>query len=400
MPAEVIMPMLGLAQETGKVVRWLHAEGDTVAKGQPLLEVETDKVTVDVESPADGTLTAIGAVEGDEVAVGTAIAYVVAPGESAAVLSPAATPTTATGVAAGNGARTAPAANGTEQEPTPARRVLASPKARRLADHHGLRIEEVAGSGPRGAVIAADVVAAQVSGGTPPDLASVDTPVSFDVSSTWRTMAHRTQASWQDVPHFYLWREIDASRLVAWRESVRRRPGYEHVTHTDLLVRIAAAALQREPRANATWVDGAVTGSAAVNVGLAVATDEGLVVPVIHDVPSSTLRAIADRRTDLVARARARTLRAADVTGGTFTISNLGMFGVDGFAAIVNAPQAAIVAVGRIADRVVVVDGAPLVRPTCVLTFSFDHRVVDGAAGARFLEAFVSLAEEPAGLVD
>jgi pyruvate dehydrogenase E2 component (dihydrolipoamide acetyltransferase) len=394
MPAEVIMPMLGLAQDSGTIIRWLKEEGQPVVKGEPLVEVETDKVTVEVEAPADGTLGTISAAAGDEVPVGTPIAYVLGPGESAPATAPAETaPVSAAPPVAAvheNGGAVA-----TEALPA---RALASPKARRMASRHGLRIEDLVGSGPRGAVVAADVERF-LAGTATGDGGRREEP-SLTVSSAWRTMAERTQASWRDVPHFSLTREIDASRLNAWRDATRRRPGYDHVTHTDLLVKVVAAALQEHPRVQAMWRDGIIETAATVNVGVAVATDDALVVPVIQDAGRRTLREVADARAALVTRARERKLRAEDVSGGTFTISNLGMFGVDAFSAIVNAPQTAILAVGRIAERVVVVDGAPAVRPTCVLTLSFDHRVVDGAAGARFLDTLVSLCEEPAGLVD
>jgi pyruvate dehydrogenase E2 component (dihydrolipoamide acetyltransferase) len=280
--------------------------------------------------------------------------------------------------------------------------VLASPKARRLARDHGLPIGEIAGTGPYGAVQAGDVLAAA---GAPsvtvpsPSASGSGATSELPVSSAWRTMAARMQQAWQEVPHFYLQRDVDARRLDSWRDSVRARAGYERVTHTDLLVKVCAGALEEHPRVNASWREGSVVGSDSVNVGIAVATDDALVVPVVHDAARLGLREVADRRADLVARARERKLRPDDVTGGTFTISNLGMFGVDAFHAIVPAPQAAILAVGRIRDTIVAVDGAPAVRPTLTLTLSFDHRVVDGAAGARFLDTLAALVEEPAGLV-
>jgi pyruvate dehydrogenase E2 component (dihydrolipoamide acetyltransferase) len=212
-------------------------------------------------------------------------------------------------------------------------------------------------------------------------------------------MAERTQRSWQEVPHFFLLREVDATRLDGWREHVRRREGHEGVTHTDLLVRLVAAALREHPRVNASWRDSAIVSNLDVNVGIAVAADDGLIVPVVHGADRLELAQIAERRADVVTRARERKLQPQDVQGGTFTISNLGMFGVDAFLAIVNAPQAAILSVGRIAQRAVVVDGNVVARPTLVLGLSFDHRVVDGAAGARFLDTLASLVEEPAGLV-
>jgi pyruvate dehydrogenase E2 component (dihydrolipoamide acetyltransferase) len=384
MPTDVIMPALGLAQETGKVVRWLKAEGDTVVKGEPLMEVETDKVTVDVEAPADGTLAAVTAAEGQDVPVGRTIALILASGEAApeaAQLEP----------------REPPAGRvGNSQLPTddggapPRRRPLASPKARRLAAERNVDLAAVAGSGPRGAVVAADLEQEQV-----PDSYKVP-----ELGTVWKRMAERTTASWQSVPHFFLSRDVDASRLNAWRETARARPGYERVSHTDLLVKLAAAALERHPRVNGHWHEDSIVPGEGVNVGIAVATEDGLVVPVVHDADRLTLREISERRVQVVEAARAGKLRPDDVQRGTFTVSNLGMYGVDSFQAIVNAPQAAILAVGRIVDRVVPVDGAPAVRPTLSLTLSFDHRVVDGARGAEFLDTLAALAEEPAGLVD
>ena len=212
-------------------------------------------------------------------------------------------------------------------------------------------------------------------------------------------MAENTTRSWQSVPHFFLLREVDAGRLDGWRESTRRRAGYEGVTHTDLLVKLCAAALREHPRVNASWRDGGLVEQRDVNVGIAVATDGGLVVPVVHGADRLGLLELAERRRALVGAAREGRLRPDDVSGGTFTISNLGMFGVDAFDAIVNAPQAAILAVGRIVDRVVPVAGRAAVRPTMTLSLSFDHRVVDGARGAQFLDTLAGLIEEPAGLV-
>jgi pyruvate dehydrogenase E2 component (dihydrolipoamide acetyltransferase) len=375
MPVEVIMPMLGMAQETGKVVRWLKAEGQAVAKAEPLMEVETDKVTVEIEAPAAGTLAGVTAAEGENVPVGRVIAYVLGDGEQ---LPEAVAPSAPGESRHGQGQTLAMAGNGTS------RRTLASPKARRLALERGVPIEQVTGSGPYGAVQAADVESFSASNKL---LLARPAP---DASPAWQTMARRMAQAWQEVPHFYLSREVEATRLNAWRDAARQRSGYEQVTHTDLLVKIAAAALAEHPRLN---------GPGEINVGIAVATDDALVVPVIHGANRLELRAIAERRADVVARARAGKLRLDDVQGGTFTISNLGMFGVDAFGAVVNAPQAAILAVGRIAERVVAVDGAPAVRPTLVLTLSLDHRVVDGAMGARFLDTLASFVEEPAGLV-
>jgi pyruvate dehydrogenase E2 component (dihydrolipoamide acetyltransferase) len=219
------------------------------------------------------------------------------------------------------------------------------------------------------------------------------------LSRIWSIMAERTAQSWASAPHFYLLREVDAGRLASWRSVARDRAGRD-VSVTDLLVRATAAALARHPQANAAWADGSIRLNDEVNVGIAVAVEDGLVVPVIHGADRLGVGEIAARREDVVKRAREGALRPEDVDRGTFTISNLGMYGVDAFNAVVNAPQAAILAVGRIVERVVPVDGAPAVRPMMALTLSCDHRVVDGARAARFLSELAALIEEPAGLAD
>jgi pyruvate dehydrogenase E2 component (dihydrolipoamide acetyltransferase) len=211
-------------------------------------------------------------------------------------------------------------------------------------------------------------------------------------------MAERMTASWTSAPHFYLVREVTVSRLVTWRERASKQTGVR-LTYTDLLVKLVAAALVQHPRVNVSWKDGAIVLHGDVNVGLAVALDDGLVVPVLHRADTLPLAEIARQREDLVARAQGGKLRPADIQGGTFTISNLGMFGVDAFDAIVNPPQAAILAVGRIADRVVALNGQAVVQPMMVLTLSCDHRALDGARGAQFLGALAELVEEPLALL-
>jgi pyruvate dehydrogenase E2 component (dihydrolipoamide acetyltransferase) len=218
------------------------------------------------------------------------------------------------------------------------------------------------------------------------------------VSATWRIMAERVTQSWTSVPHFYLIREVEASRLMAWRAVAQNTTG-EKITYTDLLVKVVAAGLQQHPRLNAAWNEGTIRLNEEINVGLAVATAEGLVVPVIHRADTLTLAELAQRRQDLANRANEGKLKLADLQGGTFTLSNLGMYGVDDFNAIVNPPQAAILAVGRIADQVVPVDGQPAVRPMVAVSLSCDHRVVDGARAAQFLETLVTLIVEPLGLI-
>jgi pyruvate dehydrogenase E2 component (dihydrolipoyllysine-residue acetyltransferase) len=277
------------------------------------------------------------------------------------------------------------------------RLVAASPKARRLAAERGVDLRAVKGSGPGGAVIAVDVSALPLAAAPPLTLPS---PLrgEGEVGTVWRIMAERMTASWTTAPHFYLVREVNVTRLVAWLAQARKQTG-AHITYTDLLVKLVAATLAQHPRVAVSWKDGRLERHADVNIGLAVALDDGLVVPVLHRADTLGLKEIAARREDLVSRAQAGKLRPADVQGGVFTISNLGMYGVDAFNAIVNPPQAAILAVGRIVDRVVPVDGRPAVQPTMVLTLSCDHRAVDGARGAQFLGALADLVEEPLALL-
>jgi len=219
------------------------------------------------------------------------------------------------------------------------------------------------------------------------------------VSRMWQVMAQRLSQSWTSVPHFYLTVEVNASALIAWRAKLLQRLA-EKVTFTDLLVKLVAAALRKHPRLNAKWENESIILNPEINIGLAVAVEEGLLVPVIHRADRLGLADLAARRKDLVARAQVGKLSLAEMSGGTFTLSNLGMFGVDAFSAIVNPPQAAILALGRIAERVVPVEGQPAVRPMLTLTLSCDHRVVDGARGAEFLQTLVSFIEDPLGVLD
>jgi pyruvate dehydrogenase E2 component (dihydrolipoamide acetyltransferase) len=211
-------------------------------------------------------------------------------------------------------------------------------------------------------------------------------------------MAQRMTESWTTAPHFYLVREVNVSRLVPWLDRARKQTG-ARITYTDLLVKLVAAAMAQHPRVNASWKDGAIAQNADINIGLAVAIDDGLVVPVIHHANALSLSELATRREDVVSRAQSGKLRPPDIQGAGFTISNLGMYGVDAFSAIVNPPQAAILAVGRIADRVVALDGQPAVQPTMVLTLSCDHRALDGARAAQFFGALAELIEEPLALL-
>jgi pyruvate dehydrogenase E2 component (dihydrolipoamide acetyltransferase) len=433
MPTSVVMPALELAQESGKVLHWLKSPGDAVAKGEPLVEIETDKVTTEIEAPASGVLGEVTARDGDSVPVGRTIALIFAaeearpvgqgpavapprPGGAAGAVAPAPTvrasplareiarqqgvdlaDVTASGgkiekadVLAHIARQKAPPAI----DGTPVRLAAASPKARRLAAERGLDIRALRGSGPGGAVLAADIVEAGLRE-APRAPREEEAP---GVGTIWRIMAERMTTSWTSAPHFYLLREVNVGRLVSWRERARAQTG-ARITYTDLLVKVVAATLSRHPGVNASWKDGAIVRNADINIGLAVAVEEGLVVPVFHRADTLSLAEIAARREDVVSRGQAGKLRPADILGGGFTISNLGMYGVDAFSAIVNPPQAAILAVGRIADRVIAVNGQAVVQPTMMLSLSGDHRALDGARGAQFLGALADLLEEPLGLL-
>jgi pyruvate dehydrogenase E2 component (dihydrolipoamide acetyltransferase) len=297
-------------------------------------------------------------------------------------------------------------------------RRLASPKARRLAVEMGVELASLSGSGPQGAILTADVLsqakdknhasvqtavdiperqAAQdtrtplPTAGSSPNLA---TGQELPVSNTWRIMAEHLTRTWTTTPQFNLLRDVNVSRLPAWHAQIEQR-SIDKITLSDLFIKFVATALKKHPHVNAAWNSGRILQMVDVNIGLAVAFDGGLVVPVIHQADRLSLSEIASARKELVERARLGKLRLDDIQGGTFTISNLGMYGIDAFTAIVNSPQAAILALGRIAERVVHVAGQAVIQPMVSLSVSFDHRVVDGARGAQFLQTLAEFIEEP-----
>lgn len=385
MALSVVMPALELAQETGKLISWRKQEGERVTKGEPLLEVETDKAVVEIESPGDGILTGVKATAGEVVPVGKTIAWLVMPGETmpADDANPA------------NPADPANLANPENLANLASARM--SPKARRLAREHGVDVFNVRGSGPGGEILAEDILAQAASrtGAANAAAAGLET-----LSSIGRLMAERTSQSWTTVPHFFVVREVDAGALVATREklgpSIEKARGV-NPTLTDLLVALVARVLPKHPRMNASWTGEGIRLNRDVNVGIAVAVDAGVVVTAIHNADTTNLGDIAVQRRDLTARARAGRLQPSDITGATFTITNLGMYHVDAFTAIIVPPQAGILAVGAIADRVVPVDGESRIgiRPMMTLTLSCDHRVVDGARGAAFLNDVAEAIREP-----
>jgi len=397
MAVSIVMPALEMAQETGKLLTWRKQEGDTVVKGEPLIEIETDKVIFDVEAPEDGILAGVRQVAGAVVPVGEVIAWIVAPGEavptdtetnpSARTMTDSRPKTSAPGAAAA-----APAEGG---------RV--SPRARRMAQELGVDLATVKGTGP-GAQITSDDIVAASKAKSAESIETTATPVPEGpaLSTVARVMAERTAQAWSTVPHFFLSCDVDASALQAIRESAQSGNGAgtpSRVTVTDLLVALTGRVLKSHPKMNASWVSGTIRQNPEINISLAIAVKDGVVGAVIRECDTSNVAAIGARRRDVVDRARANQLRLADVEGGTFTISNLGMYGIDSFHAIVTPPQAAILAVGRVADRAVVVDGKIVIRPMMTLTLSSDHRVVDGAQAAAFLKDLSDAVASPQALL-
>jgi pyruvate dehydrogenase E2 component (dihydrolipoamide acetyltransferase) len=400
MAISVVMPALEMAQETGKLISWLKKEGESVAKGEPLLEIETDKAVMEIESPGDGVLAGVKVQAGTEVPVGRTIAWIVSPGEAPPADVVAAASGRKTTVAALSAAPAAPtvasASQLTTPAPPPTRSIKISPKARRLASELRVHLADVRGSGLGGEILASDILAAAES-----QASASPAPVEHG-SPISRRMAERTTQSWTTIPHFFVTREVDAGALNQARQKLGPEIEKSHgvkLTHTDLLAALVARVLMKHPRMNASWTGAGVRAHAEINIGLAMAVDDGVVAPVIRNAHQAALGEIAVQRRDLAERARTGKLHPADITGGTFTISNLGMFGVDAFTAIIIPPQAAILAVGRITDRVVPVgagaDARPGIRPMMTLTLSSDHRVVDGARAAEFLRDLVEAIGNP-----
>ena len=417
MATEVKLPRLGQGMESGTIVRWLKTEGEAVSKGEPLYELDTDKVTQEVEAESDGVLLKIVIADG-EVDVGTTVGIIGAQDEDVAALlagsqggngdAPAATaaaPVSETPVSPPP-SDAAPASEAeVEESPqssatprAPGEHVKASPLARRIARERGVDIGQIAGTGPEGRVIAEDVENAAAR----PAAAAAGAPASPDVeivelTSTRKTIARRLTEAWQ-APVFQLTVTADATELVATRERMVEllREGETKPTVSDVLTRIVASALVRHRPVNANFVDGKLHRFAAANVGLAVAAPSGLVVPVIRDADRKSVQQIAADRADIVSRARDGKLKLPDLEGGTFTISNLGMYGIEQFIAVLNPPQVAILAVGSIEERATVIDGDLAIVPTMTMTLTCDHRAIDGSEGAEFLRDVKAYVEAPA----
>jgi pyruvate dehydrogenase E2 component (dihydrolipoamide acetyltransferase) len=408
--------------ESGAIVRWLKAEGDAVAKGDPLYELDTDKVTQEVEAETDGVLLQILVREG-EVEVGTPIAVIGESGEepagspteaapapppaeppaeprpAPATESPAPEPAEAPPTEAPPAAAPRPSVSAPRSAAAQGARIQASPLARRIARERGVDLAAVTGTGPDGRIVAEDVErAATAPAPSEPAPAEVAAGVEVvELGSVRRTIARRLTEAWA-APVFQLGVSADMTEALALRERLVDRVGEGDVKPTvnDVLVKLAAAALMRHPAVNATFHESEVHRYPTADVGIAVAAPVGLLVPVVRHAERLTIQEIARVRADLVGRARDGKLTLADLEGGTFTISNLGMFGVEEFVAVLNPPQVAILAVGAVKQEAVVVDGEIDVAPLIHMTLTCDHRAMDGADGADFLRTLVALVEEPA----
>jgi pyruvate dehydrogenase E2 component (dihydrolipoamide acetyltransferase) len=388
------MPALELTQETGKLVSWRKKEGEAVAKGETLLEVETDKAVVEVEALADGYLAGVTAKEGDVIAVGHTIAWIVNKGESVPLDE---APT----AAAAPSARAAESAVPPAEVESSGAKLKTSPKARRLASELHVSLESVQGSGSGGEILASDIEAAATSSAASPSPSSVGSPSGAKIEALTAIgllMAERTTQSWTTVPHFFLVREVDASALHQTREklatSMSTTSGVR-ITHTDLLAALVARVLLQHPRMNASWTSAGIQLHPDVNIGIAIAVNDGVIVAVIPNAHVASIAEIATQRRDLAERAKSGKSRPQDFAGATFTISNLGVFQVESFTAIIPPPQAGILAVGAISDRIVAIDRQPVVRSMMTLTLSCDHRVVDGARAAQFLNDLAQAIAEP-----
>jgi pyruvate dehydrogenase E2 component (dihydrolipoamide acetyltransferase) len=411
MATEVKLPRLGQGMESGTIVRWLKAEGDAVKANEPLYELDTDKVTQEVESEVAGVLLQIVVQEG-ETEVGATIAVIGKNTDDVTVESAPATadaPVDAIPDAAVPSTDMAPTAdlspsggNGAAPEPAPEARIKASPLARRIARERGLELSAIAGTGPDGRILAEDVERAPVGGAPQPAAATAPLPPSSEVevitlSSTRKTIARRLTEAWT-APVFQLGISIDMSETLHLREQLvsRLAEGDVKPTVNDLLTKFVGVALMQHRALNATFTGDEIRRHPAAHVGMAVAAPNGLVVPVIRDADRCSVQEIARARADLVGRARDGKMTLPDMEGGTFTISNLGMFGIEQFVAVLNPPQVAILAVGAVKETPVVVEGAIDIAPMMHVVLTCDHRAIDGADGAEFLRTLVALVEQPA----
>jgi pyruvate dehydrogenase E2 component (dihydrolipoamide acetyltransferase) len=415
----IIMPKMGDAMEEGTLVRWLKQEGDTVQEGEPIAEIATDKATVEIEAPTSGVLRGIRVAENAVVPVNTPLAYILQEGESlpAEGDGKASAPAKPAEAAAPQPAP-APMAAATAPQPAPAptngeERILASPLARKIAAEHGIDLRQVQGTGPKGRIVERDVLAyiesRKATAVPAPAPTPVPTPALAAAPAEGRTetltrlrqiTAQRTTEAHQTIPHFYLTMEIDMEEALALRQRLNQLDESLRVSVNDLIVKACAVAIEQHPIVNATYQNGQLVHPNGVHIGIAVAVEQGLLVAVLRHCEGKSLRRIAQESQSLIQKAREGKLLPDEMMGNTFTVSNLGMFGIEQFTAIINPPASAILAVGA-TKRVPVVqeDGSIVARQRMKVTLSCDHRVLDGAVGAQFLQTLRQVLENPLWMV-
>ena len=418
----ILMPSLSPTMTEGKIVKWLKKEGDKVSSGDAIAEVETDKSNLEVEAYDDGTLARITVRDGDMAKVGAPIAFLTPKGAKAGASAPAAAPQAPKAPAAA--APSAPAGGQVvplRREPqAPAAgggaggRLRASPLAKRMAQDRGLDISQMRGTGPLGRVVKRDVEQALGQGlakapaqapaakkaGAQPEVRAFGTrpePQAVPMSSMRKVIGQRMSEVKPGVPHFYLTVEVEMDAAVKIREEAKALD--LKVSVNDIIVKAAAIALRRSPKMNVSLQGDQVLHFGTVDVGIAVAIEDGLITPIIRDADLKGLQAISAESRDMAERARKRSLKPAEYTGGSLTVSNLGMYGIDQFIAVINPPQSAIIAVGAVAEKAVVRDGQLAVRKMMTVTLSGDHRVIDGATGAEYLRELKGLLEHPSRLL-
>jgi pyruvate dehydrogenase E2 component (dihydrolipoamide acetyltransferase) len=416
MATPVRMPQLSLTMTEGTISKWLKQEGDSIAQGEPLFEIETDKVVNEIESPAAGVVLRIAVPENVSTPIQAVIAVIGAPGEDAGADTAGTTAASATTHVAE--AASAPVAESAAPSGNGAR-IFVSPRARKMAEERGMSLAAMRGSGPGGRIMEKDVTAAIAAlASRPAPLAPPPAPVAAPMprsapapvaqpapaggytavrmTGMRRVIADRMSASQRETAHVTLTAEVDMGEAARMRGQISaewQKAGSLKLTYTDIIVKAVAKALREYPRINSTLIEGEIRERSDVNVGVAVAMGEGLIVPVIRNADAQPLAGISETLRALVERARTGAATSEDLSGGTFTVTNMGMMDIDVFTPIINLPECAILGVGRIADRAVVREGAIVVRPTMWLSLTFDHRIIDGAPAAQFLKRVKTLLE-------
>ncbi|MHA1264493.1 MAG: 2-oxo acid dehydrogenase subunit E2 [Candidatus Helarchaeota archaeon] len=386
MVTQFVMPKLGMTMEEGTIIKWLKQEGDEIKRGEEIIEIETDKVTMRLEAPAPGILYKIFASEKEVVPVGKVIALITEPGEEVSDLS--------------QYLEKAPEAHPTEPTPTisqpleqahPAeRRIFISPRARKLAREKGVDYTHIQGTGPNGRIIEKDIIA-YLKRGIPSKIEGKRIPL----EGIRKIIAKKMSSSLSEIPQLTYTSEIDMTEALKIRQYFLKHYADVKITLTDLLIKIVVDVIKKYPIFNASMEDGVIVIKEHINLGVAVATDRGLIVPVIHNAETKTLKEISKSVRELAQKARSGTLSLEEISGGSFTVSNLGMFGIEVFTPIINPPEAAILGVGKLIQKPIFKNGRIKTAPMMILSLTHDHRIMDGVDAARFLAEMKDLLENP-----